>query len=113
MTKSLTVWGMSVILFWVDKGLKGLIANGRNDDGTLKNVEYETPFLMRTMSRNGDWELIYDPIGTDYNSKIRTFGNDVYLDKHTNQWVNLGTGIMQTKLYTNLAKCANVFGKCY
>ena len=89
--------------FWVDKGLKGLIANGRNDDGTLKNFEYETPFLMRTMTRNGDWELIYDPIGTDYNSKLRTFGNDVYLDKHTNQWVNLGTGIMQTKLYTNLA----------
>lgn len=25
--------------FWVDKGLKGLIANGRNDDGTLKNIE--------------------------------------------------------------------------
>lgn len=89
--------------FWVDKGVKGLIPNGRNADGTLKNVEYETPFLMRTMNRNGDWELIYDPIGTDYNFKLRTFGNDVYLDKHTNQWVNLGTGIMQTKLYTNLA----------
>lgn len=89
--------------FWVDKGVKGLIPNGRNADGTLKNVEYETPFLMRTMNRDGDWELIYDPIGTDYNFKLRTFGNDVYLDKHTNQWVNLGTGIMQTKLYTNLA----------
>lgn len=89
--------------FWVDKGVKGLIPNGRNEDGTLKNVEYETPFLMRTMNRDGDWDLIYDPIGTDYNFKLRTFGNDVYLDKHTNQWVNLGTGTMQTKLYTNLA----------
>lgn len=89
--------------FWVDKGVKGLIPNGRNEDGTLKNVEYETPFLMRTMNRDGDWELIYDPIGTDYNFKLRTFGNDVYLDKHTNQWVNLGTGTMKTKLYTNLA----------
>jgi hypothetical protein len=25
---------------WVDKGVKGLIPNGRNEDGTLKNVEF-------------------------------------------------------------------------
>lgn len=25
---------------WVDKGVKGLIPNGRNEDGTLKNIEY-------------------------------------------------------------------------
>ena len=27
---------------WVDKGVKGLIPNGRNADGTLKNTEYKT-----------------------------------------------------------------------
>lgn len=27
---------------WVDKGVKGLIPNGRNEDGTLNNIEYET-----------------------------------------------------------------------
>lgn len=27
---------------WVDKGVKGLIPNGRNEDGTLKNIEYTT-----------------------------------------------------------------------
>jgi hypothetical protein len=25
---------------WVDKGVKGLIPNGRNEDGTLRNIEY-------------------------------------------------------------------------
>lgn len=27
---------------WVDKGVKGLIPNGRNEDGTLNNIEYTT-----------------------------------------------------------------------
>ena len=36
---------------WVDKGVKGLIPNGRNEDGTLKNIEYTTPKLrIRTWS---------------------------------------------------------------
>lgn len=28
---------------WVDKGVKGLISNGRNEDGTCKNVEFTVP----------------------------------------------------------------------
>ena len=28
---------------WVDKGVKCLIPNGRNDDGSLKNIEHTTP----------------------------------------------------------------------
>lgn len=31
---------------WMDKGIKGLIPNGRNDDGTLKNIEFETTSLI-------------------------------------------------------------------
>lgn len=31
---------------WVDKGVKGLIPNGRNEDGSLKNIEYTTPNLL-------------------------------------------------------------------
>lgn len=30
---------------WVDKGVKGLIPNGRNEDGTLKNIEINTTKL--------------------------------------------------------------------
>ena len=34
---------------WIDKGVKGLIPNGRNDDGTLKNIEFTTDkILMQT-----------------------------------------------------------------
>lgn len=31
---------------WVDKGVKGLIPNGRNHDGTLNNIEYTTNKLQ-------------------------------------------------------------------
>lgn len=36
--------GMGYIgsIIWVDKGVKGLIPNGRNADGTLNNIEYTT-----------------------------------------------------------------------
>ena len=34
---------------WIDKGVKGLIPDGRNDDGTLKNMEFTTDkILMQT-----------------------------------------------------------------
>ena len=33
---------------WVDKGVKGLIPNGRNKDGTLKNIEYTSEFATYT-----------------------------------------------------------------
>ena len=32
--------------YWVDKGVKGLIANGRNEDITLKNIEWNNNKLM-------------------------------------------------------------------
>lgn len=31
---------------WADKGIKGLIPNGRNEDGTLKNTEFTTDKVM-------------------------------------------------------------------
>lgn len=31
---------------WVDKGVKGLIPNGRNEDGSLKNIEFETEKVL-------------------------------------------------------------------
>ena len=33
---------------WVDKGVKGLIPNGRNEDGTLRNIEFVTDKVMTT-----------------------------------------------------------------
>lgn len=39
---------------WVDKGVKGLIPNGRNTDGTLKNIEFTTSnFSANTYTSSG------------------------------------------------------------
>lgn len=43
---------------WVDKGVKGLIPNGRNADGSLKNIEYVTQNLRtRTLTDNNSTEI--------------------------------------------------------
>ena len=52
---------------WVDKGVKGLIPNGRNEDGTLKNIEYTSDkILMRTFDSAviGDINIQLTPDGT-------------------------------------------------
>ena len=44
---------------WVDKGVKCLIPNGRNEDGTLNNIEYTTPTVIYETQEftgwNGKW----------------------------------------------------------
>lgn len=43
---------------WVDKGVKGLIPNGRNADGSLNNIEYVTQNLRtRTLPDNSSIEI--------------------------------------------------------
>lgn len=52
---------------WVDKGVKGLIPNGRNEDGTLRNIEYTSDkILMRTFDSAviGDINIQLTPEGT-------------------------------------------------
>ena len=45
-------------MVWVDKGVKGLIPDGRNEDGTLKNIEYTTSALKFTTFSNAySWIL--------------------------------------------------------
>lgn len=41
---------------WVDKGVKGLIPNGRNEDGTLNNIEY-TNTTLKTITQSGTYNL--------------------------------------------------------
>ena len=48
---------------WVDKGVKGLIPNGRNEDGTLKNIEFTTTDLkLRTFTNTGACVLLANGI---------------------------------------------------
>ena len=39
---------------WVDKGVKGLVPNGRNEDGTLNNIEFETQSVLTKTITNTD-----------------------------------------------------------
>lgn len=57
---------------WVDKGVKGLISNGRNEDGTLNNIEYITQNVtLKTQNVSG------------WNGRWTAYlGNDGYVDTH-------------------------------
>ena len=49
---------------WVDKGVKGLIPNGRNEDGTLKNIEFTTSkVLTRTDGGTANFVIMLSPSG--------------------------------------------------
>lgn len=41
---------------WVDKGVKGLIPNGRNEDGTLNNIEFTTSKVL-TVTDSGTFNF--------------------------------------------------------
>ena len=50
---------------WVDKGVKGLIPNGRNEDGSLRNVEFTTQnILLRNNTERGSAYLVIVDGGT-------------------------------------------------
>ena len=57
---------------WVDKGVKGLISNGRNEDGTLNNIEYITQNVtLKTQDVSG------------WNGRWTAYlGNGGYVDTH-------------------------------
>lgn len=91
---------------WVDKGVKGLIPNGRNEEGSLNNIRWTNDELIfRTFPNTinaSNGKLIFDLVGTDYDSHLRYFGSDTYLDDDTNTWVTTGAGILKTGLYLSL-----------
>jgi hypothetical protein len=51
---------------WVDKGVKGLIPNGRNEDGSLKNIEYitQTINIVSAFSGTATRAVWIKPTGT-------------------------------------------------
>lgn len=72
---------------WVDKGVKVLIPNGRNKDGSLKNIEFTTNNIM-TYSRGNaysDYDLILNE-GQIANSRL-------YLDETNNVMRKLDGGL--------------------
>lgn len=61
---------------WVDKGVKGLIPNGRNSDGTLNNIEWEqTSVHFRTFDKNETYTV---DLGLDGNILSRVIPSSNY-----------------------------------
>ena len=54
---------------WVDKGVKGLIPNGRNEDGSLKNAEFVTKQLFTYTMPNFTFVGISPCLYMDYPTK--------------------------------------------
>lgn len=52
---------------WVDKGVRALLTNGRNEDGTLNNIDYiNDKLVLRNGINIGDRALIFTPYRTGY-----------------------------------------------
>ena len=64
-----TFTGMGYIgsTVWVDKGVKGLIPNGRNEDGSLKNIEAHTERVLTYTNKTGVSEGRYYSFTTPVN----------------------------------------------
>ena len=63
---------------WIDKGIKGLIPNGRNNDGTLNNIEFTTPNLK---VRTWVYESINQPLFYDVVADGTPSGGSYYVSE--------------------------------
>lgn len=67
---------------WVDKGVKGLIPNGRNEDGTLNNIEFIATNVRTANIQNGTRILVLGTtvlgayLDTQYNEKHNVVENN-------------------------------------
>lgn len=75
---------------WVDKGVKGLIPNGRNENGTLKNIELVTSKVILG-GRELNAKCI--PIWLRENSTL-AFSAGIYWDEETNTIRNGSDGTL-------------------
>lgn len=69
---------------WADKGIKGLIPNGRNADGSLNNIEFTTPNIITNANNYTDGT--YNIILTFDNRIIENSGWAEYKEKENFLW---------------------------
>lgn len=73
---------------WVDKGVKGLTPNGRNEDGSLNNIEFTTQnILLRNNTEKGSYYLVIVDGGTRIS--IANYSSWVF-DEKSNRILNDG-----------------------
>ena len=63
---------------WVDKGVKGLIPNGRNEDGTLRNIEWVTNAIKTCETHTSNVTQPYVDIETNKLKVSTTDFDDLY-----------------------------------
>ena len=61
---------------WVDKGVKGLIPNGRNEDGSLNNIEVVTTEISINYANNEAKYCGINAIGVPYFADITYYYNE-------------------------------------
>ena len=85
---------------WLDKGVKGLISNGRNKDGSLNNIEFETSSIVTRTTAGTENEYYFWCYRKDTNSFNYAVSSKVFYQiarpSGTNfRWYNPETNIWQ------------------
>lgn len=91
---------------WVDKGVKGLVPNGKNEDGTLNNIEYTSNKIFtgyRAISNNA--EILINV----KNNSIALWASSKY-DKDANLIYTTGDGFSWQKNYFKVGACTLTSG---
>ena len=91
---------------WVDKGVKGLIPNGRNEDGSLRNIEFTTDRLLSFSEFNNDTSN-YAVI--DYNNgNLRLMRSSVIMTDYdfSNNFIKREDGLFRNSVIVAVANCS-------
>ena len=86
---------------WVDKGVKGLIPNGRNEDGTLNNIEINST-KVNIITKTGTYKGVI-AIGQ---SGTPDLYSSLYYDEKTN-YNKIDNGAIHFRLYAGTAEITN------
>lgn len=57
---------------WVDKGVKGLIPSGRNEDGILNNIEFKTEGILTTTNPSNAHNNLALTVNNNYIKRLNT-----------------------------------------
>ena len=92
---------------WIDKGVKGLIPNGKNPDGTLNNIEYTVPNITFLDCSHGD----FSNIGFYIDSQNRLEHNHLVIQEEISNYSTCKTYVPSKNqiFYTDYSICK----ECY
>lgn len=75
---------------WVDKGVKGLIPNDRNADGSLKNIEFETESVLTKTDKTRNYNE-WITIELENNKLVLTYSNQTAWSYNPELNIGMGT----------------------